>query len=174
VGATNGRENAMKKHIGTKIVLLAAMTRLHYNAYRGWTLPDNENGNDMGYLVEYTDGGERNDQRHDGYISWSPKAQADNAYRETEGMPFGLAVEAMKKGHRIARTGWNGKNMYVLLMDGYPLGVPANAETAVKHRVPPETLIKIAPYMVIMTAQGTVSTWAPSGNDTLADDWAIV
>lgn len=67
-------------YIGTKIVLAIAMNRLAYNAYRGWTLPADENGEDEGYLVEYTDGGAPNHAAHAGYISWSPKAQFDGGY----------------------------------------------------------------------------------------------
>ena len=33
----------------------------------------------------------------------------------TNGMSFGLAIEAAKKGKKIARSGWNGKNQYVEL-----------------------------------------------------------
>ena len=58
------------------------MNRLDYNAYRGWELPADEDGADDGYLVEYLDGGKPNDTRHEGYISWSPKAQFDNGYTE--------------------------------------------------------------------------------------------
>ncbi|MGO1272304.1 MAG: hypothetical protein ACTMK5_11030, partial [Pseudomonas helleri] len=65
------------KFIGTKVVLALAMTRLAYNVYRGWELPADENGDDDGYLVEYTDGGAPNHPDHAGYISWSPKAQFD-------------------------------------------------------------------------------------------------
>ena len=60
------------------------MTRLEYNEYRGWELPANEDGADEGYLVEYLDGGKPNDERHAGYISWSPKEQFDNGYTEVE------------------------------------------------------------------------------------------
>ncbi len=31
------------------------------------------------------------------------------------GMVFGLAVEAMKRGAKVARTGWNGKGMWLCL-----------------------------------------------------------
>lgn len=72
----------MKTYIGTKIVKLLPMTRQEYIDYRGWSLPADEGGADEGYLVEYTDGGKPNDERHEGYISWTPKAQADAAYRE--------------------------------------------------------------------------------------------
>lgn len=72
----------MKTYIGTKIVRLQPMTRAEYNDYRGWSLPADEDGTDEGYLVEYTDGGKPNHANHEGYISWSPKAQADAAYKE--------------------------------------------------------------------------------------------
>lgn len=70
----------MTHYIGTKIVAALAMNRLAYNEYRGWTLPEDENGADEGYLVEYTDGGAPNHPSHAGYISWSPKAQFDAGY----------------------------------------------------------------------------------------------
>ena len=70
----------MKTYIGTKIINATPMNRADYNEYRNWNLPENEDGSDEGYLVEYTDGGKPNDSRHAGYISWSPKAQFDAAY----------------------------------------------------------------------------------------------
>lgn len=35
---------------GTSLVHAATMTRQEYNDYRGWQLPEGENGNDIGYL----------------------------------------------------------------------------------------------------------------------------
>jgi len=61
------------RYIGVKMVEAVPMTRLEYNQYRGWDLPADENGSDDGFMVEYLNGGESNDSRHDGYISWSPK-----------------------------------------------------------------------------------------------------
>lgn len=69
----------MRQYIGTKIVSAQPMTRAEYNAYRGWELPANEDGADAGYLVEYHDGGKPNDDRHAGYISWSPAEQFERA-----------------------------------------------------------------------------------------------
>lgn len=80
----------MKTYIGTKIINATPMSRGEYNVYRDWVLPTNEDGGDEGYLVEYLDGGKPNDDRHAGYISWSPKAQFDVAYIEigdVTGMP---------------------------------------------------------------------------------------
>lgn len=71
----------LKHYVGTKIVLAKPMTRQEYNDYRGWKLPENENGNDAGYLVEYPEG-ISNHAEHRGYISWSPAGQFDMAYIE--------------------------------------------------------------------------------------------
>jgi len=70
----------MKTYIGTKIINAQPMTRASYNEYRDWVLPANENGDDDGYLVEYTDGGQPNHPDFAGYVSWIPKAQFDGAY----------------------------------------------------------------------------------------------
>ena len=73
----------MTRYVGTKLLLATAMTREVYNAYRGWDLPEDENGAEAGYLVEYLDGGESNHPDHDGYISWTPR-----------GIPSGLPSRA--------------------------------------------------------------------------------
>ena len=79
---------ALTAFIGTKSVLATTMTRGEYNEYRGWTIPENEDPTEQGYLVEYVDGGKPNDDRHKGYISWSPKDVleiAENKLWELEG-----------------------------------------------------------------------------------------
>jgi hypothetical protein len=81
----------MATYIGTKVVGATPMSRGAYNAYRGWQMPDNEDPLDDGYLVEYLDGGKPNDERHAGYISWSPKDVFDRSYR-----PNGTHVERLK------------------------------------------------------------------------------
>lgn len=68
------------RHRVTKDVRAWPMNRADYNAYRGWTLPADENGADEGYLVEYLDGGKSNHPHHHGYISWSPADVFHRAY----------------------------------------------------------------------------------------------
>lgn len=160
-----------QRYIGTKIVLLTPMNRAEYNEYRGWQLPADENGADDGYLVEYTDGGKPNDPRHAGYISWSPSAQALAAYRAADGLPFGLAVEAMKQGKRVARAGWNGQGMFAYLVPA--ASYPAQTGVA-KAFFGDGALVPYRQYMALKTAQGDVATWSPSGSDALADDWYIL
>ena len=104
-----------KLYEGTKRLHAQPMTRGEYNAYRGWENPAGENPADGGYLVEYQDGGKANDSRHAGYISWSPVDVFERTYKPVlaGGMTFGQALEAIQSGQRIARTGWNGKGMFV-------------------------------------------------------------
>ena len=45
-------------------------------------------------------------------------------------MTFGIAIEAMKKGNKVARRGWNGKGMFVVYQKAYPNGIPCNKQTA--------------------------------------------
>lgn len=154
----------MKKFIGVKVINAEPMNLGVYNKYRGWTIPSDEDPKKDGYLVVYMDG----------YESWSPKEIFEEAYRETTGITFGLAVEAMKKGLKVARSGWNGKDMYAVYMPGYPEGVQVNEITQKQHGVPEGTKFVYRPYFQLYTAQKDVAMWSPSTSDSLADDWFIL
>lgn len=162
--------NKSKLHIGTKLVLATPMNRLDYNTYRGWDLPENENGSDKGQLVEYVDGGESNHSEHVGYISWSPQDVFDNAYKSSGEMSFGMAIEAAKRGLKVARSGWNGAGMFAYI-------VPANAypaQTDAVKGVFDGDMVPYREYWALKTAQNDIATWSPSGSDSLAVDWCIV
>lgn len=161
----------MGLYIGTKLIKARAMTRLQYNQLRGWEVPSDENPDDKGYLVEYVDGGKPNHPDFAGYISWSPIDVFERAYQPTSGMDFGMALDAMKAGKRVARSGWNGKGMFVYL-------VPANSYPvqtgAAKEYFGEGTMVPYNAYMAIKNVNDTVSTWVPSVNDCLSNDWYIV
>ena len=158
-------------YIGTKMINAEPMTRAAYNVFRGWGLPADENGDDEGYLVEYLDGGKPNTTTHAGYVSWSPKEQFDNAYRKTSGMSFGLAVEAVKKGKKIARAGWNGKGMFLFLVPGSTFKVNRAPLLGI---YPEGTEINYHSHIDMKTADGTIVPWLASQTDVLADDWIVV
>ncbi len=161
---------SMKKHIGVKMILAVAMNRGDYNAYRVWKLPDDEDGSDDGFLVEYIDGGQANHPNHKGYISWSPKGVFDNSYRPVDGMSFGMATEAAKiLGLKVERLGWNGKGMFVYF-------VPENVYPAVTDVAKAEFggNVPYGAYFAMKTAQGNVVPWLASQTDMAADDWRIV
>lgn len=155
----------MKKFIGSKITQARPMNRLEYNEYCAWQLPENENGSDEGFLVEYLDGGEAKHLDHTGYISWSPKAVFENTYHESGKMSFGDALIMLELGEKVSRLGWNGKGIFIELQrpdvkskmtSPYifidTTGLQTNNPDAPKSRVP----------------------WFASQTDMLAKDWCIV
>lgn len=154
----------MENYIGTKLVNATPMTRLDYNTLRNWTVPADENPADDGYLVEYTDGGKPNVEGYVGYVSWSPKEQFDNAYLQTDGLPFGLAIEALRKGERVARSGWNGKGMWLKF-------VPVDIAESISFQY---AALKSLPWIGMKKADDCFVPWLASQSDILATDWMIV
>jgi len=66
----------LKRYKCHKEVHAKPMNRGDYNLYKGWTIPTNENPEDVGYLVVY------NKDTEDHYESWTPKKQLDDGYTE--------------------------------------------------------------------------------------------
>lgn len=148
----------MKKYIGTKMLEAKKMNRGDYNIYRGWTIPENENPNDEGYLVEY----------EDGYQSWSPREVFEKSYRDCEGLTFGIAVELMKKGTKVARKGWNGKKQYIELATSISYVNAGGESVNCNHDAIGNKAI------AFVGTSGVQMGWLASQADMLAEDWVIV
>lgn len=81
----------MIKYVGTKELRARPMTRGEYNEHRGWKIPENENPEDLGYLVQY----------EDGYVSWSPKETFEKAYRVSESHVNRMEIEAEELNKKL-------------------------------------------------------------------------
>ena len=160
----------MRQYIGVKRINAEPMTRKAYNDFRGWTVPADENGDDPGYLVEYLDGGKPNTEKYFGYVSWSPNAVFEKAYRPVDGLTFGFAVEALKAGYMLARDGWNGKGMFIYYIP------PGSYEprTGVARAFFGGGLVPYREYIAMKTVDDEVVPWVASQTDILAEDWSIV
>ena len=156
----------MDKYIGVKEIKAKPTKRGEYNAYRGWEIPVDENPDDDGFLVEYIDG-PANHTDHAGYISWSPKAVFERAYRRVDGLTFGQAIEAMKAGKKVARAGWNGKGMWLRVVYPYL----DKQFLVIEGDFCEGTLL---PYIGMKTADNGFVPWLASQTDMLSDDWMIV
>lgn len=169
----------MNSFIGTKMINGQPMTRLAYNILRGWELPADERGEDEGFLVEYLDGGPANVPGYAGYVSWSPRDVFKRSYRPCDGMTFGFAIEALKAGKRVARAGWNGKDMWISMSGGTePAEVmAANFWSKNNARYASENggFAKVLPCITMKTATGEILMgWLASQTDMLAEDWCVV
>jgi hypothetical protein len=72
-------------------------------------------------------------------------------------MNFGQALEALKESKKVARAGWNGKGMYVQLVEGRDF-----------------EFSELCAHFVIKNARNSFDTWVPSISDLLAEDWKTV
>ena len=102
------------------------MTRQEYNDLRGWQLPENENGDDAGFLVEDQEG-QKNTPQYEGFVQWLPKDEFERKFivenadtqlpkfvddsnpkdAPTATVDFGSAIWALKRGKKVARSCWN-------------------------------------------------------------------
>ena len=149
----------MKTYIGTKIIEAIPAIRTGGKVYDANELiPRSMELVEEGYKVRY----------QDGYESFSPQAVFEEAYRPIDGMNFGLAIEAMKKGKKCRRAGWNGKHQHIELSSAIsytsPEGVIVNAEhDAIGNKA-----------IAFCGTSGIQMGWLASQADMLADDWEIV
>jgi hypothetical protein len=91
-------------------------------------------------------------------------------------MTFGMAIEAMKAGKKVARAGWNGKGMYVWIMPGSTVkDCKTITDPHLKAIDEAEGEIRFLGSVRMRTATGDVLTgWLASQTDMLSDDWVIV
>ena len=96
-----------------------------------------------------------------------------NILPKTERLSFGDAVAALKEGLRVARSGWNGKGMFLYY-------VPENKYPASRNEhgtmvgVFEDDMVPYGAYIAMKTAQNNVVPWLASQTDVLAEDWQIV
>lgn len=89
----------------------------------------------------------------------------------TSNLDFGQALAFLKAGKRLQRAGWNGKGMFVYLVP--PASYPVQTGAAKAH-FGENAMVPYNAYFAIKNVDNTVSTWVPSVNDCLANDWAIL
>ena len=163
----------MKPYIGTKTVAAELMSVAEAEKFLGKKIDLSKHESETeGYLIMYPDG----------YKSFSPKSVFEAAYRPVVGMNFGHAIEALRAGKCLRRSGWNGKGMFVCKQN--PARLEGSAvqqilslpETAKKILVAREGTPKISytNQMLIIHPDGRADSWVPSVSDVFAEDWEIV
>lgn len=87
---------------------------------------------------------------------------------EQEMFNFGKALDHLQDSKRVARSGWNGKGMYILLVDGPEWSVDSDQ---MDER---ESDLDTDGFILMRTAKGTLVPWLASQTDILAADWLVV
>lgn len=83
-------------------------------------------------------------------------------------MNFSQALELLKKGEKVARTGWNGKDMFLFMVPGSRFHVNGPPLLGIYKE---GTEINYHAHIDMKTAQGYVVPWQASQSDLLSDDW---
>jgi len=81
-------------------------------------------------------------------------------------MDFSDALNLMKDDHKVARSGWNGKDMWICIITADDYTLP----TVIRKKMTGPLL----PWIGMKTAQGGFVPWLASQTDILADDWILV
>lgn len=148
----------LKKYIGVKIIKAELMTKGAFNASKGVGIQiDDTCYNDTGYKVVY----------EDGYVSWSPKEVFEAAYRRIDNMTFGLALEALKLGKKVCRSGWNGKGMFLMYVPSEKYGIIEKIGLGIDKG-------NLLPWIGMKTADDKFVPWLASQTDMLSEDWIVL
>jgi hypothetical protein len=92
-------------------------------------------------------------------------------------MNFGEALEQLKQGQKVARAGWNGKGMWIIL-------IPGTESAKLREGTPYRDALgqeecEILPHIDMWTTnadgrRAMLPGWLASQSDMLANDWLIV
>lgn len=95
-------------------------------------------------------------------------------------MNFGQALESLKEGKALSRSGWNGKGMFIVKQIPATIGLdiipkmqslPQSAKDILMAR---NKEISYANQMIIINSECKADSWVPSSSDCFAEDWEII
>jgi uncharacterized protein DUF2829 len=86
-------------------------------------------------------------------------------------MNFSQALDGIKEGKRVSRSGWNGKNMFVFLVNGSNFTVNREPLLSIMGE---GAEVTYCPHIDMKTADGSIVPWLASQTDMLANDWGVV
>ena len=156
----------MQKYIRSHIVEAKPCTLGEWEQETGrtWNEPDRPR-TEEGYKCDYPSG----------YSGWCPKGEFDKVSRPIDNMTFGMAIEAMKQGKKVARAGWNGKGMYLWLLPAMEVKkewcLDPHLIEAMGDR---DTLPCLGSIRMFTATKEVLTGWLASQTDMLSDDWVIV
>lgn len=97
-----------------------------------------------------------------------------------ENQNFGQAIEALKQGKRVSRSGWNGKGMFIFQQ------VPSEIQEDIIPKIQslPQSVkdeftkrggsISYKNQLAMVYPDNTIYGWVASPSDVLENDWCIL
>lgn len=84
---------------------------------------------------------------------------------------FGWALEQLRAGKHVQRSGWNGKGMWIVLVDDWSFG--GQAATSWDKPAPVTSVPLVSSFIGMKTADDKFVPWTVSQTDVLAADWTV-
>ena len=102
-------------------------------------------------------------------------------------MDFGQAIEALKEGKKVQRTGWNGVGLFVFMqvpstikrdivpkMQSLPQSVKDEFERRFNNPNEQIDAIYYDNQLALVNPSNLITGWSPSVSDSLAIDWVVL
>ena len=83
-------------------------------------------------------------------------------------MNFGKAIDLLKKGKKVSRKGWNGKNQYIELASNISYKNAYGEIININHKTIGNKAI------AFVGTSGIQIGWLASQSDMLSDDWELI
>lgn len=84
-------------------------------------------------------------------------------------MTFSTALIELKNGKRISRSGWNGREQFIVL--AYMKSCITDAGEVINDPAHPDIGTQ---FLLLVDSRGYQCGWVPSPTDILSDDWIIL
>jgi len=86
-------------------------------------------------------------------------------------MNFSEALERIKQGELLKRSGWNGQDQYVFLVNGsqFKVNRPPLSDILAEG-----TEVQYRPHIDMKYQDGSFGVWLASMGDLLAEDWEVL
>jgi len=102
-------------------------------------------------------------------------------------MTFGDAIEALRKGKRVNRENWNGKDLFIFMqvpavidkdivpkMQSLPQSVKDEFQRRFDSPSKQTNAIYYDNQLALVNTSNFITGWSPSTSDALSDDWCIL
>ena len=118
---------------------------------------------------------------HYGFLVKNLMDDYDNISPKLDIFDFGTAISLLKHGKKVCRKGWNGKGMYLFLVDGKCVSEAVNDcyGDPTRHELGADGYekgqsIAVIDAIYMKTADNKLVPWLASQTDVLAEDWVVV
>jgi len=102
-------------------------------------------------------------------------------------MNFGQAIEALKEGKRVQRTGWNGDGLFIFMqipseiprqivpnMQSLPQSVKDEFERRFNDENEQIDAIYYSNQVAMVHPSNGITSWSPSITDCFEEDWIVL